>query len=183
LKRIERSKLQLLAVSAMLIACKFEEIYPPEVRDFVYITDKSYTKQEIIQMEYQILSALDFDILQVSPYTFLERFHFLTGESQQSLFLGQFIVEFFLLDEIMLQYSSSLKAASSLYISRKLLKLEIPWPHSLANLSNYSERDLKYCVKDICKILELIPKIKLKSCIQKFSLTRYMQVSKMDVFN
>jgi len=26
----------------MLIASKYEEIYAPEVRDFVYITDKAY---------------------------------------------------------------------------------------------------------------------------------------------
>lgn len=38
---VHRSKLQLVGVTAMLIACKYEEIYPPEVRDFVYITDKA----------------------------------------------------------------------------------------------------------------------------------------------
>jgi len=38
---VHRTKLQLVGVSSMLIACKYEEIYPPEVRDFVYITDKA----------------------------------------------------------------------------------------------------------------------------------------------
>lgn len=36
---VKRDKLQLVGVTAMLIASKFEEIYAPEVRDFVYITD------------------------------------------------------------------------------------------------------------------------------------------------
>lgn len=36
---VRRDKLQLVGVTAMLIASKFEEIYAPEVRDFVYITD------------------------------------------------------------------------------------------------------------------------------------------------
>jgi cyclin B len=35
----------------MLIASKYEEIYAPEVRDFVYITDNAYTKDEILLME------------------------------------------------------------------------------------------------------------------------------------
>lgn len=35
----------------MLIASKYEEIYAPEVKDFVYITDNAYTKDEILQME------------------------------------------------------------------------------------------------------------------------------------
>ena len=50
-----RDKLQLVGVTAMLIACKYEEIYPPEVKDFVYITDNAYTKQEIMDMEYKML--------------------------------------------------------------------------------------------------------------------------------
>lgn len=42
--KVSKSKLQLVGVSALLIACKYEEIYPPEVKDFVYITDRAYTK-------------------------------------------------------------------------------------------------------------------------------------------
>ena len=58
----------------MLIASKYEEIYAPEVRDFVYITDKAYTKEEILKMESAILTTLDFNICQPSAYRFLERF-------------------------------------------------------------------------------------------------------------
>lgn len=46
---VNRQKLQLVGVTAMLIACKYEEIYPPIVKDFVYITDNAYTKEEILQ--------------------------------------------------------------------------------------------------------------------------------------
>jgi len=41
-EQIPRSKLQLVGVTSMLIASKYEEIYAPEVRDFEYITDKAY---------------------------------------------------------------------------------------------------------------------------------------------
>lgn len=49
--QIKRTNLQLVGVTAMLIASKYEEIYAPEVKDFVYITDNAYTKDEILQME------------------------------------------------------------------------------------------------------------------------------------
>lgn len=45
---VNRTKLQLVGVTSMLIASKYEEIYAPEVRDFVYITDNAYTKEEIL---------------------------------------------------------------------------------------------------------------------------------------
>jgi len=39
----------------MHIACKYEEIYPPEANDFVYITDNAYSKKELLDSEYKIL--------------------------------------------------------------------------------------------------------------------------------
>jgi len=43
LKKVSRDKLQLVGVACMLIATKYEEIYAPEVKDFVYISDNAYS--------------------------------------------------------------------------------------------------------------------------------------------
>ncbi|KAI5396669.1 hypothetical protein KIW84_062761 [Lathyrus oleraceus] len=43
---LNRSKLQLLGVSAMLIASKYEEITPPKAVDFYQITDNTYELHE-----------------------------------------------------------------------------------------------------------------------------------------
>lgn len=42
---IEKDQFQLIGVSALLIATKYEEIYPPTVKDLVYITKKVYTHE------------------------------------------------------------------------------------------------------------------------------------------
>lgn len=42
--KVSKSRLQLVGVTALFIASKYEEIYPPELKDFVYITDRAYTK-------------------------------------------------------------------------------------------------------------------------------------------
>ena len=55
----------------MLIASKYEEIYAPIVKDFVYITDNAYSKEEILAMESKMLQTLDFDIQIVSSWVFL----------------------------------------------------------------------------------------------------------------
>lgn len=57
-----------------MIATKYEEIYPPTTKDLVYITDKAYSKEEILDMESTMLIVLDFDIQQTSPFRFLERY-------------------------------------------------------------------------------------------------------------
>jgi hypothetical protein len=51
---VKRTKLQLVGVTCMLLASKHEEIYPPEIKDFVHVTDKAYTKQEILNMEVRL---------------------------------------------------------------------------------------------------------------------------------
>merc|ERR1712096_587633 len=61
-KTVHRSQLQLVGVSAMFLASKVEEIFAPEVSDFVYITDSAYTGEEIRHMELKILNALNFDL-------------------------------------------------------------------------------------------------------------------------
>ena len=44
---VDPSKLQLVGVACMLIASKLEEIYPPEISEFVYITNSTYTGDEV----------------------------------------------------------------------------------------------------------------------------------------
>ena len=49
IRQIKRKNYQLLGVTSMLIAAKYDEIYPPFIKDFIYITDKAYTKEQIIE--------------------------------------------------------------------------------------------------------------------------------------
>jgi len=74
LKKVTRHKLQLVGVSALLIACKYEEIYPPALKEFVAICDKAYTSVEILEMEADVLNVLDFKLTHTSPLRFLERY-------------------------------------------------------------------------------------------------------------
>ncbi len=63
-----------MGVAALLIATKYEEIYPPTVKEFVYITKKAYTHEQIVEMERQVIFTLQFNITETSPYRFLERY-------------------------------------------------------------------------------------------------------------
>ena len=71
--RVEKGYLQLVGVTALMVAAKYEEIYPPEVKDFVFITDKAYMKQQVLTMEYNILSSLSFDLTFPTSFRFLEK--------------------------------------------------------------------------------------------------------------
>ena len=66
---VQRAKLQLVGTACMFIAAKYEEIYPPEVGEFVYITDDTYTKKQVLRMEHLVLKVLNFDLaIPSAPY-------------------------------------------------------------------------------------------------------------------
>ena len=57
----------------MFIAAKYEEMYPPEINDFVYITDNAYTKTQIRNMEMLMLESLKFGLGKPLCIHFLRR--------------------------------------------------------------------------------------------------------------
>lgn len=61
-------------MTALLIASKYEEIYAPEVKDFVYTTANAYSIKEVLEMECSMLTTLEFNITTPTAYRFLERF-------------------------------------------------------------------------------------------------------------
>jgi hypothetical protein len=91
----------LVGVASLLITTKYEEIYPPLLKDFVFIADNTYTSEEILEMEKKILFALDFDLNLTTSYRFLERFSKLAKLDNVNFFLSQYMLELGLLDSKM----------------------------------------------------------------------------------
>jgi hypothetical protein len=107
------------------------------LKDFTYITDKAYTKEELLQMESHILTVLDFDFTFPTALRFLEKYTTMVGGGQHQqqqqdkevMFYSFFLIEIALIDIRMLQYSPSVLAASALSLAYKQrLKQSNPQP-------------------------------------------------------
>ena len=114
---VERRKLQLVGVTALLVACKYEEIYPPEVRDCVYITDRAYTRQEVLDMEQDIVRSLEFKMTVPTAYPFLARFLHLTKASELTSLAANYYLERCLQEYDLLKYRPSLVAATAVCLA------------------------------------------------------------------
>jgi hypothetical protein len=114
---VKKSDLQLIGISCMLIATKYEEIYPPTLKDFVYICNNGFSGRDILMKEQDILFALDFDIKSHSQYRFLERYAKHAKLDDPALFFAQYLLEIALLDYRTLKYKPSVHASASIYIS------------------------------------------------------------------
>lgn len=81
------------------IHSKYEEVYPPEVSEFVYITDDTYTKREVLRMEHLILKVLSFDLSSPTSLAFLSHYCISNAIPKKIFHLAavSFIFIFFLL--------------------------------------------------------------------------------------
>ncbi|KAG7032817.1 Cyclin-A1-1, partial [Cucurbita argyrosperma subsp. argyrosperma] len=139
---MDRQRLQLLGVACMMIASKYEEICAPQVEEFCYITDNTYFKEEVLQMESSVLNYLKFEMTAPTPKCFLRRFVRVARgvdevSSMQLECLSNFIAELSLLEYNMLCYAPSLIAASAVFLAKFILlptKRPWVWNHPLSPL-------------------------------------------------
>ncbi|GER29939.1 cyclin A-like protein [Striga asiatica] len=180
---INRQRLQLLGVSSMLIASKYEEITPPHVEDFCYITDNTYTKEEVVKMEADVLKSLKFEMGNPTVKTFLRKIIRVAQEekgrsSLQLEFLGYYLGELSLLDYGCVKFLPSLVAASVIFLARFTLSpKQHPWSSALQCQSGYKASDLQECV---CLIhdLQLSKKVgSLTAVREKYKQHRFKCVS------
>jgi len=169
-KPVGRKKLQLLGVVAMLIASKFEEIDPPRVHEFAYITDNTYSKQDIMNMEAQVLAALGFQIAVPTAAHFLDRLQRANGCDSQHRCLAQYALELSLLDLRALRYPPSTLVAASLLLSNAILGRQPRWPPAVAHSSRRSEASLLACAEELRTLMEGAKAASIQAVRRKFQL-------------
>ncbi|KAK9932427.1 hypothetical protein M0R45_019665 [Rubus argutus] len=72
-RMVTRRELQLVGISSMVIASKYEEVWAPQVNDFVCLSDYAYTGDQICLMEKAILEKLEWYLTVPTPYVFFAR--------------------------------------------------------------------------------------------------------------
>jgi len=178
-KAVARDKLQLVGVTAMLIASKYEEIYAPECNDFVYISDGAYSKEMILQMEQMILSALNFNLNAPSPLHFLRRYSKAAASDYTIHTLCKYLIELTILDLKLLKYTPSSLAAGSVYIARKMTNKDELWTPTLAHYTTLSEAEVREVAVDMNNLLKKNARSTLKAIKKKYALPKFGEVANM----
>ena len=149
-----------IAVACLFIASKYEEIYAPYLKEFLQLFKLKYSKREIFLAEDEILSSLNFEILNVYPITFLKKFclydikdlnHKEKSDMELCFNGAQFFLEICLIEPKFCELKPSLQAAISLYLARKFLLFKNGngkiWNYELIFRTNYSENNIIKYIK------------------------------------
>ncbi|XP_008549422.1 cyclin-A1 [Microplitis demolitor] len=174
---VVRAKLQLVGTAAMFIAAKYEEIYPPDVGEFVYITDDTYTKKQVLRMEHLILRVLSFDLTVPTPLAFIRDLCISNNLSDKILYLAMYLCELSMLEaDPYLQFLPSHLASSAVAVARHTLQEEA-WPHELELSTGYSLSDLKKCIKYLTETFNNAGNIQQQAIQEKYKTSKYAHVA------
>ncbi|KAL8125606.1 G2/mitotic-specific cyclin S13-7-like isoform X2 [Apium graveolens] len=170
LKTVARKELQLLGISSMLTASKYEEIWAPEVNDFTKISDNAYTNQQVLVMEKKILGGLEWNLTVPTPYVFLVRFIKASLPRDAAVEnMTYFLAELGIMNYATVMYCPSMIAASAVYGARCTLKKAPFWNETLALHTGFSEPQLMECAKELVRFHSGAAENKLKAIYKKYS--------------
>ena len=157
-EEVPRKALQLVGTSAMFIASKYEEMYAPEIGDFVYITDNAYTEKQIKETEIKIMSVLKFDMGRPLPLHFLRRNSKAGQVDGTTHILAKYVLELTLLEYGFAHVLPSEIAAAALAFSLKALDDEgRPWSElwnpTLEYFSQYQLQDIAQTLQQVASMV------------------------------
>jgi len=120
-KVVQLDRLQLVGITAMFIASKYEEVLSPHVNNFSHVADDGFTDEEILSAERFMLATLNYDLSYPNPLNFLRRISKADSYDTQSRTIGKYLMEISLVDHRFMAYRPSHVAAAAMYLARLIL--------------------------------------------------------------
>jgi hypothetical protein len=146
-------KLQLVGITSLFIATKFEEMSCPTMQDFLFMTDNAVKEDELIKAERFILQVLDFQLCYPNPMNFLRRL--CTDELKCDVHtrtLAKYFMEISCIDHQFIGIRPSKIAAASLWLSKKMLA-KGKWNSNYSKICGYAPDELKSTVESMLDYL------------------------------
>lgn len=195
-QEVPRAQLQLLGVTCLWIASKFEDTHPPTLQEMVEITDNSYAASDVLRLEGIVLAQLQYQLAVPTPLTFLHQLisHVQEDLSRSSPFYenpadmdsevklvhgAEYLLELALLTPDILRYRPSVIAASALQLALKLVPCDVVVSQACNKLCNALSTAAMQCLGECIAELKRMqhwaatatqpPSIKLKYSAHQYS--------------
>lgn len=173
LQQVERSKWQLVGVVALLIARRDEAIHPPNVGDFAYITDNTYTVHELLEMEAAIRGLLNCQIATPTPFQFLVHLRHAGECTLAQAAFTHYVLELALLDVCCLEHLPSVLASAAMLLSKELLERKPIWTLAMEHLTRCSKAALQDCKQRLLALVQEASSASLTAAYRKYTAQDY----------
>ncbi|KAI5819728.1 cyclin domain-containing protein [Pyronema omphalodes] len=173
-KVVMLDKLELVGVTAMFIAAKYEEVFSPHVQYFRHVADDGFTEEEILRAERFILATLEYNLSYPNPMNFLRRISKADQYDFQTRTFAKYLMEISLLDHRFLEYLPSHVSAAAMYMARMMLNRGA-WDANLVHFSDYTEAQILPVFR--LMIDYLIRPVKHQAFFKKYATKKFMKAA------
>lgn len=169
--RVKRGDLQLVGVTCLLLAAKFEEVdtNTPTPDHLVFYTQGTCTKESIVQMECRVLAALGYEVMVPTCQHFLEIFQQANGGDAKHSELVNYMSELTLMDSSLTRFEPSHLAAGVLLLANGLTYREPRWPVELVSITRHSESSLAEITGLLANLIDMAATSTLNSIVREYS--------------
>ncbi|EJT45753.1 g2/mitotic-specific cyclin cdc13 [Trichosporon asahii var. asahii CBS 2479] len=169
-------KFQLVGLTALFVAAKYEEVICPSVTHFLHMTDGGYDVGEILRAERYLLTTLGFDLSFPNPLHFLRRVSKADGYDVHARTVAKYFIEISCVDHRLIAYPPSMLAAAAMWLARLCLERG-PWHANMVHYSSYSQAELLPCAQVMLDFV-LDPEVDLTSAFfKKYASKKHLKAS------
>ncbi|KAG6402411.1 hypothetical protein SASPL_134604 [Salvia splendens] len=179
LQPVVRKKLQLVGVTAMLLACKYEEVSVPVIEDLIVISDKAYCRKEVLDMEKLMMNTLQFNMSLPTPYVFMKRFLKAAQSDNKMELFSFFIIELCLVEYEMLCFTPSMLAAAAVFTAQCTLSGCKKWSKTSQVHTSYTQEQLMECAALMVNFHQKSGTGKLSGVHKKYNTSKYGYVARI----
>lgn len=156
-RSISTAKLQLVGVTSLFIASKFEEVICPDISSFIILEDNSFSESEIKRAEKYLLYTLNYDIKYVSPLYFLRRVSKANNYESKSRKMAKYFLELMSLEKEFYNFKKGIISTTAMYLARKICETDIN-KNLFFQYSKLDKSEIKECFDLLVKLIYSEPK-------------------------
>lgn len=186
-RKVQRSELQLLGITCMLVAARFQGTDIVTIREAAWLTDGTYKYEEVVRMMGEVMSCIKGQVRVLTIPDFLKLFCSLAAVSQKTECIAGYVGDLSILHTECGRFSPALTAASAVLLANSIQQIENPWPQHMREITGLGVVDLLDCTLHLHQqcLLDDYPvdhrNVKLKAIKERYSDERFMKVSEIKV--
>ncbi|XP_024159245.1 putative cyclin-B3-1 isoform X1 [Rosa chinensis] len=177
---IKKNEMQLVGLTALLLASKYEDFWHPRVKELISISAESYTRDQVLEMERLILKKLKFRLNTPTPYVFMLRFLKAAQSDKKLEHLAFYLIELCLVEYEPIMVKPSLLCAAAIYVARCTLQITPAWTPLLCKHARYEVSQIRDCAEMILRFQKAAGVGKLKVTYEKYMRTDLSRVAAIE---
>ncbi|XP_040930529.1 putative cyclin-B3-1 isoform X2 [Gossypium hirsutum] len=175
--QIKKNEMQLVGLTTLLLASKYEDFWHPRVKDLISISAEAYTTEQVLKMEKLVLKELKFRLNVPTPYVFMLRFIKASQSDTKLEHLAFYLIELCLVEYEALKFKPSLLCASAIYVARCTLQMSPSWTPLLCRHTRYDASEIRECAEMILRFQRAARSGQLKVTFEKYTSHELSQVA------